>query len=97
MGGNDVLTGGNDADVFVFKPGFGSDVVTDFAAAGTTHDTLELTSVFHSLVDLQAAHAISQVGADTVIALTSDPAHLDQITLRGVAVAALTADHFWFL
>jgi len=95
--GNDVLTGGNDADVFVFKPGFGSDVVTDFAAAGTTHDTLELTSVFHSLVDLQAAHAISQVGADTVITLTSDPAHLDQITLRGVAVAALTADHFWFL
>ena len=95
--GNDVLTGGNDADVFVFRPGFGADVVTDFAAAGTTHDTLQLTSVFHSLADLQAAHAITQVGADTVMTLNSDPAHLDQITLRRVAVTALTADHFWFL
>jgi len=63
-----VLTGGNDA-VFDFSPGFGADVVTDFAAAGTPHDTLELTSVFHRLADLQAAHAISQVGADTVITL----------------------------
>jgi Ca2+-binding RTX toxin-like protein len=95
--GNDVLSGGNDADAFVFRPGFGADVITDFTAAGTTHDMLELTSVFHSLAELQAAHAISQVGADTVLTLNSDPAHLDQITLRGVAVSALTADHFWFL
>jgi len=95
--GNDVLSGGDDADVFVFRPGFGTDVITDFAAAGTAHDTLELRSLFHSLADLQAAHAISQVGADTVITLNSDPAHLDQMTLRGVAVNALTADHFLFL
>jgi Ca2+-binding RTX toxin-like protein len=95
--GNDVLSGGKDADVFVFRPGFGADVITDFAAAGTAHDALELTGPFHSLADLQAAHAISQLGTDTVITLNSDPAHLDQITLRGVALNTLTADHFLFL
>jgi Ca2+-binding RTX toxin-like protein len=33
-GGNDALTGGRDSDSFVFKTGFGHDVITDFAVDG---------------------------------------------------------------
>jgi len=32
--GNDTLTGGTGADRFVFKDGFGQDVITDFEAGG---------------------------------------------------------------
>ena len=46
-GGDDTLTGGRDSDTFVFKAGFGHDVITDFAIAnsysaiGPMHDLLE--------------------------------------------------------
>ncbi len=38
--GNDVLTGGNDVDIFIFATGFGRDVITDF---GTGADIIDLT------------------------------------------------------
>jgi Ca2+-binding RTX toxin-like protein len=47
--GNDTLSGGGNLgnDTFVFRPGFGSDVVTNFKIGGATasvapHDTLDL-------------------------------------------------------
>jgi Ca2+-binding RTX toxin-like protein len=92
--GNDILTGGEDSDTFVFKPGLGSDHVTDFATAGAAHDVLELSSTFASFAAMTAAGAIQQVGASTVITLDADPAHLDQVTLDNVKIATLTADHF---
>ncbi len=92
--GNDILTGGEDSDTFVFRPGFGIDTVTDFATVGATHDVLEITTTFTSLAGIIAAGAMQQVGADTVITLDADPAHLDQITLNNMKIASLTADQF---
>ncbi|MGD9921156.1 MAG: PQQ-dependent sugar dehydrogenase, partial [Pseudorhodoplanes sp.] len=44
-GGNDVLTGGKDLDRFVFKGGFGDDVVTDFQGNGAGQgDVIEFES-----------------------------------------------------
>jgi Ca2+-binding RTX toxin-like protein len=44
--GNDLMMGGSGNDTFVFQPGFGNDVITDFTP-GTlaNHDTIELHSV----------------------------------------------------
>jgi Ca2+-binding RTX toxin-like protein len=45
--GDDTLIGGRDSDTFVFKAGFGHDIITDFAIAGSysaigpEHDVLE--------------------------------------------------------
>jgi len=60
--GNDRLTGGNGPDTFVFGPGFGHDVVTDYSSA----DRIEFDGgVFQSFKQVLAAS--QQVGADTVI------------------------------
>jgi len=58
------------------------------------HDVLEISTTFTSAAAMTAAGAIQQAGANTVITLNADPAHLDQITLQNVTAAALTADHF---
>jgi Ca2+-binding RTX toxin-like protein len=92
--GNDILTGNEDSDTFVFRPGFGSDHVTDFTTGGAAHDVLEISTTFTSFAGMFAAGAIQQVGNDTVITMTADVAHPDQITLDNVKAAALTADQF---
>ncbi len=62
--GDDRLTGGNGGDTFVFGPGFGHDVVTDFSHA----DRIEFDGgVFQNFQQVQAA--TQQVGDDTVITL----------------------------
>jgi len=83
--GNDRLTGGNGGDTFVFAPGFGNDVVTDFSHA----DRIEFDGgVFKDFKTVQAA--MQQVGNDTVITLDAD----NSITLQGVAADSLHASHF---
>jgi Ca2+-binding RTX toxin-like protein len=86
--GNDKLTGGNGADTFVFGPGFGHDVITDFSHA----DFIEFDGgVFRNFQDVQAV--TQQVGADTVITLDDN----DSITLQGVDRDSLRASHFEFV
>jgi Ca2+-binding RTX toxin-like protein len=83
--GNDRLTGGNGGDTFVFGPGFGQDIVTDFGSA----DRIEFDGgVFKDFKTVQAA--MQQVGNDTVITLDAD----NSITLQGVAADSLHASHF---
>jgi Ca2+-binding RTX toxin-like protein len=86
--GNDRLNGGGGPDTFVFGPGFGHDVVTDFGHA----DHIEFDGgVFQNFNQVQAAS--HQVGADTVITLDAD----DSITLLGVTLSSLHASHFDFV
>jgi Ca2+-binding RTX toxin-like protein len=85
--GDDRLSGGQGPDTFVFGPGFGHDVVTDFSHA----DHIEFDGgVFQNFKQVQAAS--HQVGADTVIALDAG----NSITLLGVSLHSLHAGHFDF-
>jgi Ca2+-binding RTX toxin-like protein len=86
--GNDQLTGGNGPDTFVFRSGFGHDVITDFSAA----DHLEFDhSVFGSFQAVE--NATHQIGGDTVI--TFDPNN--SVTLQNFDMRGLHASHFSFI
>ena len=78
-GGADQLIGGQGSDTFVFKPGFGKDLIMDFAPAGTAHDVIEFTtSLFPNWNALQGA--ITDSGQGAVITFDAN----DTITLTGV-------------
>jgi Ca2+-binding RTX toxin-like protein len=71
--GNDTLTGGAGADRFLFRPGSGHDLVTDFHAGEGDRIALPVGTAF----------TILAAGADTVI----DIGGVDQLTVAGVARA----------
>jgi Ca2+-binding RTX toxin-like protein len=85
--GNNSLSGGNGNDTFVFKPGFGDNVITDFR----NDDHVEFNGVFAKFQDVQAA--MHQVGADTVISLGAN----HSITLQHVTASNLHASDFLLL
>ena len=89
--GNDTLTGDFNADTFVFADGFGTDLITDFAATNL-FERIDLTGVsaIDSWADLSANHIV-QDGAD--IRITAGP---DTLTLAGVAFADLDPGDFVF-
>ena len=62
--GDDTLTGGLGADVFMFNPGSGQDVVTDFSA--TQRDLIHVKAYSHGVVG-GGGIVLSQVGGDTLI------------------------------
>jgi beta-glucanase (GH16 family) len=82
MAGNDRLTGGADADIFVVARGNGSDTITDFAAV-PGGDTLRLSG--YGFANVAAVRsAATQVGSDTVIALGGG----ETLTIKGVSLAS---------
>jgi Ca2+-binding RTX toxin-like protein len=90
--GDDTLTGGRDSDTFVFKEGFGHDVITDFAVAnsysaiGPSHDVLEFDAdVF---ADSSAFFAASADTTDGVLVMVDAD---NSLLIRGTTVAQLTA------
>lgn len=89
--GNDTLTGGAGNDTFVFTPGAGADVVTDFVAGGA-EDRLDLRALTGTLDPAQALTAASQLGADVVIDLGSG----NCITLLNVQIGDLRSTDFIF-
>ncbi len=91
--GNDSLTGGTGADWFVFKTQGGSDTITDFAANGLLHDTLDLSGLaaVRSFANLMTGY-LQQVGDDAVISAGNG----DRIVLLDVRVADLDAGDFFF-
>ena len=93
LGGNDKLTGGGGNDTFVFAPGFGRDIITDFIAGSSSgpHEVIEFDhTIFADFAAVLAASA--QVGNDTII--TADPN--DTLTLKNVVAVNLQVDDFHF-
>lgn len=85
---NDTLTGGGGNDLFLFNPGDGSDIITDFVAGAHTDDRIDLTA-FHTTL----AHALgqaAQVGANTVFSFAGG----EILTLQNVTKANLNLDDF---
>jgi hypothetical protein len=68
----------------VFGPGFGKDVITDFAHG----DQIGFVSVFANFAAVQAA--MHQVGVDTVISLDAN----HTVTLTHVTAGSLHASDF---
>jgi serralysin len=90
--GNDLLSGGADADVFAFLLGFGRDVITDFQATGAAHDVIEFSrSVFANFSAVQARSV--QSGANVTITYDAQ----NSITLQNVALANLDSSDFFFV
>jgi len=90
--GNDILTGGSGSDVFVFASGFGKDIITDFAASGSSKDFIQFsTDVFADYAAVMSHTA--QVGNSIVMTLDED----HSVTLANTSLASLTADDFRFV
>ena len=88
---NDMLRGGSGSDTFVVLLGGGNDTVLDFeiaASTGAPHDLLDLSDA--GFADLAAVYAASyDDGGNTIITIGAT----ETVTLYGVALSALTADH----
>jgi Ca2+-binding RTX toxin-like protein len=83
LAGDDVLTGGKGADMFVFKTGFGADTVTDFGNGGDRIDLSDLNGVTN-FSDLMQHHVkvsgddlLIQAGSDTLTLLNTEKFDLD--------------------
>ena len=83
----DVLTGGSDADTFVFENGTREDDVTDFEDGV---DQLDVSAFFDDAAD--AVAAARQDGADTVIEL--DLGAGDSVRLVGVDLGQIDETDF---
>lgn len=84
IGGNgDTLSGGNGSDTFLFRPNFGTNVITDFSI---NNDVIQFDkSIFASVNDV--LHHTTAASAGAII---SD-GHSDTITLIGTTLAQLQA------
>ncbi|MDJ1008506.1 MAG: calcium-binding protein [Paracoccaceae bacterium] len=90
--GNDILEGNFNADLFVFRDGHGSDIVTDFAAQND-FERIDLAAVtaIADFDDLVGNH-LTQSGGDVLI----DTGNGDSITLVGVSLTDLDVFDFVF-
>lgn len=89
--GDDILSGGEGRDTFFFRPGFGSDVITDFSTVSGDHDTIVLSGLFADEAELDAH--MTQVGSDVVISVSPS----DQIVLTNVEKLTISVhDQFIF-
>ena len=87
--GVDNLTGGLGNDTFVFRSGFGSDVIADFKDTTSENDVIEFSSAeFAAFADILAAS--TQVGADVVITVSPT----DALTIKNWTLTKIGADDF---
>ena len=88
--GADFLNGGAGDDRFIYRPGYGADVIFGFAAGAGSEDRIAI-SAFTGLTSFAQVLALaSQVGPDTVINFGGG----DTLTLRNVQRSSLSADDF---
>jgi serralysin len=90
--GDDRLTGSGGNDTFVFRAGFGKDIITDFKPGALGNEVIE----FHDGMFLDfngLINAATTSGSSTIITLDASTT----ITLQHVALANLTQDDFLFV
>jgi len=89
--GSDRLEGGNGGDTFVFRTGFGNDVIADFSV--TNGDVIEIGgfSGIDEFSDL--ATLFTEANGSTVINFTPS----DSLSLAGVSISSLSANDFLFV
>jgi Ca2+-binding RTX toxin-like protein len=87
--GEDKMTGGGGGDTFVFKTGYGQDIVTDFHSGKDTIDLRGLNGV-NGFTDLRTHHL--DVSGNSVII----HAGMDTLTLQHVSKSDLHAGDFLF-
>ncbi|MDB4091860.1 pentapeptide repeat-containing protein, partial [bacterium] len=76
--GDDTLTGGSGSDTFVFRPGFGNDVVTDF---NKTEDTLIFYDAAGELIESSQLNETQNSDSNAVLTAADG----SSVTLQGVA------------
>lgn len=81
----------NTSDTFDFSGSFGHNTILDFAATGTTHDTIHFESDDFANYAAVQAH-MAQVGSDVVITLDAG----DTIVLQSTTLAHLVSHDFTF-
>lgn len=92
--GNDILSGDAGSDDFVFAPGDGADIITDFNAFDDNED-IDLTAYSTSLSNVLAATEYNN--GDVIIDLEAlGGAVGDQLTLESVNILVLDANDFLF-
>jgi len=94
--GNDTMTGGTGNDMFVFKSGFGNDVITDFDANPTGgQDLLDLSAY---VPDLTAAnfgdHVSIAVSAGNTVITIDGTQHITLTGVTGVGANIITTQDF---
>lgn len=89
--GNDQLEGGNGSDTFIFRTGFGNDVIADFSVTGGDVIQIAGFSGIDEFSDL--ATLFNEADGSTVINFTPS----DSLSLVGVSVANLSANDFLFV
>ena len=86
-GVGDILTGGSGPDVFLFRPHFGANAVTDF---DSHNDSIQFDkSLFTSGADILANHA-----TDTAAGVVISDGAGDTVMLIGVHTSQLSAGNF---
>ena len=86
--GDDRLSGGPDGDVFVFAPGHGADVITDFT---NRQDRIDLTAF-----DLPGYEALTVTSGTGGVSIDLSAHDGGTILLEGFATASLDAGDFLF-
>lgn len=89
--GDDRLTGGGEADLFRFGANFGNDVITDFVAAGTGQDRIDVRGLGLTVADFGTAITVADSGAGAVISMAGGT-----VTLTGITAANITTTDFIF-
>ena len=82
-GPGDTLTGGNGPDTFLFRPGFGANMVADF---NVNNDTVQFDKSIFSLVSAIASHT-----TDSSAGVVITDGQGDSVTFAGVTAAQLAA------
>ena len=91
-GGNDILTGGDGSDVFIYGLNYGNDTITDFIVGGAVADEIDLTA-FLTITALSDLLGISsQSGSNVVFAFSPG----NSLTLASVSLGSLVSNNFIF-
>jgi large repetitive protein len=91
-GQNDILSGAQGIDTFVFGNGFGNDIITDFIPGMGTHEMIQFSKLTFASFTAMMSHT-QQVGTNVVIA---DGAG-DTLTLIGINIADVKSVDFSFI